>query len=329
MTIPIEKLLEVKTFVVHGNCPDGLASALILDDILPDREIIFAVHKVTKLEPKPNTLFCDFCPSEEQASAFREVGTIVLDHHKGFKGSQEAITKSFEHHAFGDEKLDPGVSGATLAFKHVWAPLHEHVQKVWPSIDVVPYIGGLSPEFVEDFAELAGIRDTWQTKNAEWQTACAQAEMLLFYPLSYWIHPPMPPHMLRKNKSAEYAARLGVGYIGLKAKLASSKRLAEHAHHFTSTKGVKVAVLSARYVSDAADMVDADFCIGFSFTVEEDKQKMLLSTRSRGNYDCTAFCQFYGGGGHTKAAGCVIDVKPEDPNPYAFIKSLIEKFETR
>ena len=327
MSVPIEKLLAVKTIVVHSNCPDGLASAMILDDVLPGREIIFAVHKVTKLEPKPNTLFCDICPPEDQVEEFRAAGAIVLDHHKGYRGAQEVITRSFEYHAFGDENKDPGVSGAVLAYRHVWKPLYEALA-LHPDGAPSGYADRYDPVAVEHFAVLAGIRDTWQTKSFVWQEACAQAEMLLFYPRTCWIYPDQPPRLLRTDKGVELAGRMEVGRIALQSKLAGSKRLAEHADYFASPKGVKVAILSARYVSDAADMVAADFCVGFSFTVESGKQKMLLSTRSRGSYDSTAFCHFYGGGGHTKAAGCTIDIEPGDLNPYALIRSLIERFET-
>ena len=101
MTIPIEKLQAVKTIVVHGNCPDGLASAIVLDDVLPGREIIHAVHQITPLEAKPGLLFCDICPPRDRVQEFRDVGTIVLNHHK----TQRDLIESFEHHAFGDEKV--------------------------------------------------------------------------------------------------------------------------------------------------------------------------------------------------------------------------------
>jgi nanoRNase/pAp phosphatase (c-di-AMP/oligoRNAs hydrolase) len=301
--IPVEKLLAVQTIVVHGNCPDGLASAVILDDVLPRREIIFATHKVTPLEAKPNMLFCDFCPPEEQAEAFRQVGAIVLDHHKGYQGKQEAITRSFEHHAFGDEKEDPGVSGAVLAYKHVWWPLFRKQES--PSL--------YDPQTVAKFARLAGIRDTWLQTHEDWQTSCIQAEMLMFYPLHYWIDPQDPPYMLRPVAASMLEARMKMAGMVFQKKLDGSKQLAEKALYFTSKKGVKVAMLATRQVSDAA---------------EQGQPKMLLSTRARNGYNCAAFCQFFGGGGHTSAAGCLVNLADSDLNPYAKIQSMMELFES-
>lgn len=322
--IPIEKLRAVQTIVVHGNCPDGLASAIILDDVLPRREIIFATHKVTPLVAKPNMLFCDFCPPEEQAEAFRKVGTIVLDHHKGYQGQQEALTRSFEHHAFGDEEQDPGVSGAVLAYREVWQPFYRHMPE--GARERLHSLQGTIR-----FARLAGIRDTWQQKHEDWEESCVQSEMLMFYPLHYWIDQQDPPHVLRPIAASLLEARMTVARVALQKKLDGSKTLSEKAFYFTSEKGVKVAILPARHVSDAADMVDAstDFVVGFSFTVEQGLPKMLLSTRARNGYDCTAFCHFYGGGGHKGAAGCIVELHDTDPNPYMKIRNMMRGFEAK
>jgi nanoRNase/pAp phosphatase (c-di-AMP/oligoRNAs hydrolase) len=54
-----------------------------------------------------------------------------------------------------------------------------------------------------------------------------------------------------------------------------------------------------------------------------------ISTRSRGSYDCAAFCTFFKGGGHTKAAGCKLKVESDDPNPFVTIRRMIGQFEAR
>ncbi len=316
--IPIEKLSEVRTLVVHGNCPDGLASAVILDDVLPRRKIVFAIHNITPLEAEPGMLFCDFCPPRGQVEEFRKVGTIVLDHHR----TQRDLIESFEHHAFGDERRDPGVSGAVLAYRHVWRPIYESMKE-----------SGLAetdfqPAVVEDFAVLAGIRDTWQQQHPDWERACKQTETLLFYPQSYWVSE-QRPEMLRTRNVEALMERMRVGEVAWQKKLEGSQRLAEKALYHQTGKGVRMAIVPARHVSDAADMVapGTQLIVGFSFTVEEGEMKLILSTRSRGGYDCSKLCTFFGGGGHTAAAGCVLPLSLEDPNPYAMIKELLRKYE--
>lgn len=323
--IPIEKLEQVGTLVVHGNCPDGMASALVLDDILPGREIIFAIHNITPLEARPGLLFCDFCPPRERVGEFRAAGTIVLDHHR----TQQDVIESFEYHAFGDERLDPGVSGAVLAYRHVWAPIYQALRNGCASLAFPQALDELQPTVVEDFAVLAGIRDTWQRQSELWTRACEQTEAMLFYPQSYWLQPALRPEMLRARNLELLMERFRVGSVALDKRLESSKRLAEHAFYFKTTKGTEVAILPARHVSDAADMVQesTQLVIGFSYTVEQGEIKMLLSTRSRNGYDCSKFCQYYGGGGHTAAAGCQVPTLSNSPNPYAVVSFMLETFE--
>lgn len=340
MNIPIEKLLKVETFVVHaysdGMCPDGLASAIILDDILPDREIIFATHQSrTPLPCKPNMLFCDICPPDNRVQEFQAVSAIVLDHHKGYEGAQECITKSFEHHVFADEKEEPGVSGALLAYRHVWRPVYEHIAKGWSREKGSDPDCGMDPIFVERFATLAGVRDTFQKQSPDWQEANEQMRALLFYPPSHWVsseswgRSDKPTNILRKAKRTEYESRMEVGRIALAKKVEDTKRQAEQVVRFVSDEGVSVAVFPSRYVSDVASMIDAEFAIGFQYVVESGQPKLEISTRSRGDYNCTAFCTFFGGGGHTNAAGCKVDVWPDSPNPFVQIRAMLGQFEAR
>lgn len=112
-TIPIEKLEAVRTIVTHAYCPDGIASARILRDVLPGREILYMTHNTPELAALPATegmLFCDFCPPHDRLDAFRAVDTIVLDHHKSVREDVE----SFSLHVFADEALEPGVCGAVF-----------------------------------------------------------------------------------------------------------------------------------------------------------------------------------------------------------------------
>lgn len=91
-------------------------------------------------------LFCDIAPPAERAHEFLPRVPVVLDHHKG----AEHLVKTFTHHVFADEKLEPGVSGAVLAYREVWKPLKP-----------------LGFTTAADFARLAGVCDTWQASCAK------------------------------------------------------------------------------------------------------------------------------------------------------------------
>jgi hypothetical protein len=105
--IDIEKIKAVKVIVTHDNCTDGLAAAILLHDVLPDAEIIFAQHGTeayAKLEVRPNMLFVDIVPPKERYEEFLKAGAIVLDHHKGVK---DVVEKFGTNAVFGDEKQHP------------------------------------------------------------------------------------------------------------------------------------------------------------------------------------------------------------------------------
>lgn len=181
--IPTEALRRVQRIIVHADCPDGIASAMILHDCLPDAEVIAVAYGPEReaLEPGPADLFCDMTPPESKTAAFVEAGAIVLDHHKG---AREFVERFGELGVYADADEEPGVSGAVLAYREVW------------------YRGGISDkqQFVRNFAEVVGIRDCWLRLNKAWTVACERAEVLMFHPLSYWLEPGHPPYMTASER---------------------------------------------------------------------------------------------------------------------------------
>src|ERR1700679_2840748 len=117
----LKRLAAIKTLIIHGGgCTDGIASAMILRSVLPDAEIKFVQYMTPEqvnLEPKEGMLFCDITPVADRVKDFVAVEALVLDHHKTARAVVEAFGSLG---AFGDEKADPGVCGAVLAYPHVW-----------------------------------------------------------------------------------------------------------------------------------------------------------------------------------------------------------------
>ena len=168
--IPVQKLKQVRTIITHANCPDGIASAILLHDALPSAQIKFVTHGTKEYRELPAEdwmLFCDITPPAERAHEFLPRVPVVLDDHKG----AEHLVKTFTHHVFADEKLEPGVSGAVLAYREVWDRLRHH---------------GLHGEACR-FARLAGVRDTWQTSSPDFQRSNEQAVALTFWPVEKWL----------------------------------------------------------------------------------------------------------------------------------------------
>jgi hypothetical protein len=329
MRIAKEKLDAVTTIVTHDNCTDGLAAAMILKDVYPKAEIIFCQHNTEpfeKLEVRPNMLFVDIIPPAARYKEFLEAGALVLDHHKGVR---EIIEAFGENSVFGDEKTQPGVSGATLAYLHVWKPITEAQYEALCLEDteqdpIYEELNEREAKFVENFARLAGIRDTWQKLDPEWYAASRQGEFLYFYPREMWMETPL------KELRRRWAEFEGIGDILMKKQADSISRVSKEVFQFTTKSGTRVVCLNhLRMSSDMAEHFgkDADLVISFSYKTQNGKPKLVCSSRSHTFYNCMALAQKYGGNGHTKAAGFSINVEPQHPNAFQMLKEIVELHE--
>lgn len=307
--ISVEKLKAVKRIITHGGkCPDGKASAMILkkayNAVGLDPEIEFVAYGTKEhdaLLPEPGLLFCDFCVPEPNWEAFVQEGTIVLDHHKGVMPIVTAFSK-VGLGAFADEKGHPGISGATLAYEYVFRPLT-----------------GSDEGELFDLGRLAGVRDTWQKGHEDWQKACEQAEALSWWPNEYLLDP-----------KADLKTLLELGPILWEKKLKSAEKVAEQSYRFVSKVGTRVALFQGmRMSSDTSEALgdEVDLVIGYDIMFENGQLKMGFSTRSRADYDCRSFAQAHGGGGHTKAAGFRVPLKPWSLNPFSTAKIVVDAYE--
>lgn len=260
------------------------------------------------LEPMPGMMFVDFSPLPEKAQAFIDAGALCLDHHA--KGSSVQAFVAAGLGVFGDEKTDPGICGATLAYEHVWEPLMQWRQA---------YRAEAQPIVVE-MARLSGIRDTWQKQDPDWKAACEQAEALRFWPVETLLelHP------------TEWGPKLALGAMLWERKVKTAERIAERAYHWTSSKGTVVAIIQGlRWSSDVAEMLTnaVDLLVAYDITHEAGVFKVVCSTRSRGTFDCGSLALAHGGGGHTSAAGFSVPMTLDSPNPYKLIRDLLISYE--
>jgi len=356
--ISIDKLKNVKRLITHANCPDGIASALIIKDALPDVEVLFVKHGTKEhreLRPDVPTLFCDFTPwtdvkKDAQWLMWIDAGTIVLDHHP----TQRDVTTAFVEAGLGAYgENDRGECGAWLAYEHVWRPI---------KLGHGPFNPHDDGESVKRFAELAGVRDTWKKDDPRWQAACEQAEMLMFWgfdelsldAISCGIWHRIGPHLFKK-------------------KLEHARTAIDESHRFQTTKGTRVLMFqgvtptsdaaelleqepsigfgsgcdprlpfasrkdleksigadaTANIVYDAARATPIDIVAGFHYRVDAGKLQLQFSTRSHTGYDVGAFCKSRGGGGHKAAAGFTLEESvTNSANPYAVFEMVLMEWE--
>lgn len=313
--IPIDKLRGVTTIVCHQNgpgspCPDGVASALILRDVLPDAAIVFASHdEAGQLLPCLGMLFCDVTPPASRASLFVEAGAIVLDHHRTARSVVELFGA---HGVFADENAEPGVSGALLAYREVWLPLR-----------------GQNEDALL-FAKVAGVRDTWQRSSERWSEACEQAAALVFWPFERW---PVP-FFARDGMNATARAMFEIGGPLVDKRARETQKHISEGWRFETSAGTRVCVVATRETSDIADALDdaVDVVIGFSFAngasiAGGHVERMIVSTRSHTKFDCAGFCKANGGGGHARAAGFSLTLRVDDLQPFTFVAEMLDVWE--
>jgi oligoribonuclease NrnB/cAMP/cGMP phosphodiesterase (DHH superfamily) len=324
MSLPIEKLQALRTCISHDVCADGTASAMIIKAALPDIEVRFIRYNSEeheKLEATEGMLFCDFAPHKTRTKDFFDKGAIVLDHH-----APEVVAPFGELGVFADKDVEPGVSGAMLAYRHVWVPLH----------------GGGS-EFIRDFASICGIYDTWQTKSPFWNKSRACTETLHFFPKENWLSGQIFPGVsgqifpTTQEEIDTWNARMGIGEILIEQKDSKVKKILTEAYR-TNVGSFKIIITEGTSaINEVAEASgeEADIVAGFRYYLEDNSDredwgrgfpknaKLKVSLRSRKDYNVRDVALHYGGGGHVKAASYVVQVKSRDCNPYTAIEDHI------
>ena len=300
--LDLDSLLAVRTIVTHEGCADGIASAIILRDALPSARVEFVQYNTPAhrdLRATPGLLFCDMTPPAARVQEFVDAGAIALDHHRG---AREIVDAFGERGVFADEATEPGVSGATLAFREVWSTvvLHHGYSDCYESA-------------LGDLAKLAGIRDTWQRNDPRWREACAQAAALRFWPPETLIGAPIDA----------LAARLEIGDTLLQRDEARDERSIAEAYRF-EVGGLRVVAFEGLHTSDIAERLEgeADLVLGWRYRMEDGRARMVISARSNGAVSALALATANGGGGHERAAGFKIVVR-HDASPYAVLEFIV------
>lgn len=308
-------LKNIKRIIVHGNCPDGMASAILLYDALRI-EPEFMVHNSDEyldLEAEPGMLFCDIAPPYNRYKEFVDVGAIVLDHHKGAKYIVEAFG---DNGKFADEKKDPGKSGAWLAWEYVWRPFCE--EQSWDT----------APGVAKCFAILTGLRDTWQDKDPDFIIAGHQASTLVFYSWEYW-------KVKLDSESFLYSLHpeKDVGRMIFEKSLVKSRKCADQAFIYEDA-GFKIAIFNDpdNLTSDVSEMLreeGVNVIAGFRYSKKpgDEMPSIYFSLRSDGSIDVADLAATIpGGGGHTKSAGFAEIIDLKESNGFAVFQDIFEDY---
>lgn len=287
----LERLQQIRKLITHANCIDGLVTALIVKDALPDVEIEFVQYNTKEhleLKVEPGLFFCDMTPPRERVREFVNAGALVCDHHKYAKD----IVEAFQFNGiFADETLEPGVSGAVLAFRWVW--------------DWIKSADSLQTDNARSWrrlAELAGIRDTWQREHSDWDAAMQLHAVLESFPAAYWFG--------LKTAAAERALGLmhSIGPELLHEKALRVQRVYDSGitKRHVGGRTWALSVVSPELVSDLGEKLrenGGDVLVNITPKIVDGVFRYAISLRSNGSVDVGKLALRYGGGGHSRAAG--------------------------
>jgi hypothetical protein len=311
--LSIDKLSAVTKIVTHSACPDGIASAMILRDVYPSAEIQFVQYSTPALDEllaEPGMLFCDITPPYNHVMEFIDAGVMVLDHHRTTK---DTVAKFGGNGVFGDELEDPGVSGAVLAYRHVWLPMRGNDTD------------GRVRALIEDFATLAGIRDTWQKHHPRWQDAVTQAHALMFLPQESMVK---EHSNLGGFLETDWDKYLWAGRIRGEAFKLECQRAIDTGFRFVTESGIRVLLVNGtRLASDVSDLVghSQDLVMAYKLLCEGNRPKIVFSLRSNSGFDCAKMAEYMGGGGHTRSAG--FSIWDPDDNPFDLAQRILQRYE--
>lgn len=299
---------SVKTIVTHKGCPDGIASAMILKNALPNASVVFVqygtdLHKT--LPAEPGMLFCDMTPPAERVAEFVDAGAFVMDHHKYARSVVEAFG---ERGAYADEKEHPGASGASLAYE-LWLIMSRFDSDELRKICLLD---------IGEFARLAAIRDTWQTGSDSWVRACEQASVLVTLGEEWFLN------KRGSNQPFLTVPEKLLGRLFYERTLRQAKETAERVHIYEHIcQGLRVAVMNDTRTSDVAEAFratgrEADLLVGYRYENPEragESPRLVFSLRPlRDGIDVGLMAKSMNGprmtgGGHSKAAGFSLTVK--------------------
>lgn len=263
--------------IYHANCADGAAAAWVVEETLENVESVpfrYGEDIPLKLVTGADVYIVDFSFPKGVIEALEQVTNklVVLDHHKS------ALDELATYHPNKDStviELDMGRSGAMMAWDHFYHPLP------------APY-------------HIVAVQD-----HDLWRFHYPDTEAIVEY--AYFMG--ATPGNYRKGFSGTNRMEVTtIGEILVKKRnqlvAATVKRARVEVVHY---KGVEYKVPYVNCPPDLSSHVGHELCklygSEFSVAYHDNKDVRVHSLRSNGKFDCAAYCEQYGGGGHPSAAG--------------------------
>ncbi len=260
----------------HAHCTDGTGSKYAAWKKFGKKAQYIAVaygKPMPTLEPGSEIYIVDFSYPKEVLEALNAVhaSVTVLDHHK----TAEADLKDLPYCHFNMDK-----SGCVMA----WEFFHP---------------GEPVPDLLLDIQD----RDLWLFKRPN-SKAVHAGLALLDGDMTLWDR--------GARYSGDYVRVVNSGFTLLQRQDKAVKSAVDHKVKIISLFGHKCGIINANDLSSEigsgindCPKLAVDFALIYAITKDN---TVLLSLRSKGDFDVSALAKNFGGGGHNNAAGGVTDL---------------------
>ena len=270
----------------HDNCPDGFTAAWAVWKALGDEAEYRAMNYGQHMPLAPSDyedrrlIFVDFSLPRLELEALIHFGAHVevYDHHKTAEADLSDLTGA-------KVVFDMARSGAGIA----WDEFHQG-EAVWL---------GLRPRLVSYVED----RDLWRWTLPDSREV---SEYLFSLPRTFeeWSRADMAMGQDASPPTATLSTIIEVGRVLLRTKRVRVEKVCENAR-WLAFDGLRVPVVNAAWdMSEIGEYLCERFpeapCGGYYFDRADKRQ---WGFRSRGDFDVSALCKQYGGGGHRAAAG--------------------------
>ncbi len=261
----------------HAHCTDGTGSKYAAWKKFGSNAKYIAVQygkPMPELEPGSEIYIVDFSYPKATLEALnaQHASVVVLDHHK----TAEADLKDLPYCHFNMDK-----SGCVMA----WEYFH-------PDVAV--------PNLLLDIQD----RDLWLFKRPNSKAVHAGLQLLDGH-MADWD--------LAAIDSGHYVGLVNSGMTLLKRQDKAVKSAVDHKVKVVHFSGCKCGLINANDLSSEigagiynCPKLAVDFALVYAITKDDE---VLLSFRSKGEFDVSALAQKFGGGGHKNAAGAVIGIE--------------------
>lgn len=285
-----------EAIISHGSCPDGVAAVVLAKKVYSNIRYFLVNHRIVdkqvekvvqKIEPGGKLLMVDICCSKNVLEKIikicneKKVSIAIYEHHLSVNWLQEFYTKELDIKIIYDEKR----CGSKI--------FYEEFSKEYPIL-----------KEYQRFIQLTNDKDLWLNQHKEESILLVKLHNILGDKEYYKRFLNNPSTALTKKES------LLIDFV-LEEEKKRKEKLFKNLKIKKDHEGYRYGVIYGE--GESSELLnEALYRFNLEYAILVDLNNDKGSIRGRGNFDCSAFAEEHGGGGHRCASGFRITFeKPE------------------